>query len=199
MSNCDHHAGCRECTKRRIICDSSEPSCNKCLKKGIQCSGFGRIRFSGVAQRGKLRDGFGPQPQTSNVTPSSIRWKHDQQERIKQSRKNRNPSVDRLEPRQASKAGLAMDHVGLAVSDNNKSTDCTLMALCESVPYWIAPMGHRSRMSMSHCKIPIFSFHIVSSRLTSLPSCRARCTGDGGSGSRCQWLSRYNPTSRLRK
>ncbi|KAJ5727715.1 hypothetical protein N7493_005535 [Penicillium malachiteum] len=48
--------GCFQCSKRRIICDRTEPTCNKCQKKGIECSGLGRIRFSnGVAQRGRLK------------------------------------------------------------------------------------------------------------------------------------------------
>lgn len=33
-------AGCFECAKRRIHCDRAVPKCNKCLKKGIACSGL---------------------------------------------------------------------------------------------------------------------------------------------------------------
>lgn len=33
-------AGCFECAKRRIHCDRAVPECNKCLKKGIACSGL---------------------------------------------------------------------------------------------------------------------------------------------------------------
>ncbi|PYH90948.1 hypothetical protein BO71DRAFT_443549 [Aspergillus ellipticus CBS 707.79] len=48
--------GCFQCSKRRIICDRGEPTCFKCVKKGIECSGLGRFRFSpGVATRGKLK------------------------------------------------------------------------------------------------------------------------------------------------
>lgn len=48
--------GCYSCSKRRILCDETEPQCLKCVKKGLECSGQGlRIRFNnGVASRGKL-------------------------------------------------------------------------------------------------------------------------------------------------
>ncbi|KAI6763886.1 hypothetical protein HG530_007675 [Fusarium avenaceum] len=47
--------GCHECSKRRIHCDRTEPSCNKCTSRGLTCSGLGiRHRFNkGVAARGK--------------------------------------------------------------------------------------------------------------------------------------------------
>ncbi|GKU09589.1 unnamed protein product, partial [Fusarium langsethiae] len=47
--------GCRECSKRRIHCDRTEPSCYKCTSRGLSCSGLGiRHRFNkGVAARGK--------------------------------------------------------------------------------------------------------------------------------------------------
>jgi hypothetical protein len=49
--------GCFQCSKRRINCDRAEPSCAKCIKKGIQCSGLARIRFNeGVARRGRLKN-----------------------------------------------------------------------------------------------------------------------------------------------
>src|SRR5690242_17828824 len=49
--------GCFQCSRRRIVCDRTEPSCLKCAKKGIECSGLGRIRFAeGVARRGRFKD-----------------------------------------------------------------------------------------------------------------------------------------------
>jgi hypothetical protein len=33
---------CRQCTKRRIICDKATPQCSKCVKKGLDCSGIGK-------------------------------------------------------------------------------------------------------------------------------------------------------------
>jgi hypothetical protein len=44
--------GCRECLYRRIRCDKTDPSCQKCLKKGIECSGVGKFCFvAGVTRR----------------------------------------------------------------------------------------------------------------------------------------------------
>ncbi|KAJ5730588.1 uncharacterized protein N7483_005096 [Penicillium malachiteum] len=47
--------GCHNCSQRRINCDQGTP-CQKCVKKGLQCSGLGiRYRFNnGVASRGNL-------------------------------------------------------------------------------------------------------------------------------------------------
>ncbi|EUC27996.1 hypothetical protein COCCADRAFT_110278 [Bipolaris zeicola 26-R-13] len=55
--NVKKERGCFQCSCRRIVCDKTEPSCRKCAKKGIECSGMGRIRFAeGVARRGRLKD-----------------------------------------------------------------------------------------------------------------------------------------------
>jgi hypothetical protein len=43
--------GCRECLYRRIRCDKTDPSCQKCLKKGIECSGVGKFCFVGGVTR----------------------------------------------------------------------------------------------------------------------------------------------------
>lgn len=38
---------CYHCTKRRIVCDLTEPTCLKCGKKGLECPGYGvRYRFA---------------------------------------------------------------------------------------------------------------------------------------------------------
>lgn len=43
--------------KRRIICDRTEPHCNKCHKKNLTCPGYGvRYRFNdGIASRGQFK------------------------------------------------------------------------------------------------------------------------------------------------
>ncbi|CZR38317.1 uncharacterized protein FPRO_06492 [Fusarium proliferatum ET1] len=48
--------GCYQCSRRRIDCDRTEPTCGKCSAKGIKCSGLGlRYRFNdGIAARGKF-------------------------------------------------------------------------------------------------------------------------------------------------
>ncbi|KAF4958729.1 hypothetical protein FSARC_10954 [Fusarium sarcochroum] len=47
---------CQTCTKRRIQCDRSIPSCQKCCSRGLICPGYQfRLRWDqGVASRGKL-------------------------------------------------------------------------------------------------------------------------------------------------
>ncbi|KAH7154665.1 hypothetical protein DER46DRAFT_628499 [Fusarium sp. MPI-SDFR-AT-0072] len=47
------HQGCYECSQRRLNCDRGVPECQKCIKKGVKCSGLGiRHRFcDGVASR----------------------------------------------------------------------------------------------------------------------------------------------------
>lgn len=49
-------SGCYQCSRRRIDCDRTEPTCGKCSAKGIKCSGLGlRYRFNdGIAARGKF-------------------------------------------------------------------------------------------------------------------------------------------------
>lgn len=64
--------GCFQCSKRRITCDRAEPSCGKCIKKGIQCSGLARIRFNeGVARRGRLKNCTVPVPEFANHEETS--------------------------------------------------------------------------------------------------------------------------------
>lgn len=41
-----HLIGCYQCSQRRIDCDQGQPNCQKCLSKGLQCSGLGfRYKF----------------------------------------------------------------------------------------------------------------------------------------------------------
>ncbi|KPM40572.1 hypothetical protein AK830_g6019 [Neonectria ditissima] len=49
--------GCRVCDRRRIRCDLQRPFCQKCLKKGLTCPGYGpRLRWvNGIAARGRLK------------------------------------------------------------------------------------------------------------------------------------------------
>ncbi|RAL13387.1 Zn(II)2Cys6 transcription factor [Aspergillus homomorphus CBS 101889] len=87
--------GCFQCTKRRIICDRAEPTCQKCVKKGIECSGLGRFRFdNGVATRGKLKGSsipvldVDPAAVYRNSVPIApqIRWSHERKKRVKKER-----------------------------------------------------------------------------------------------------------------
>ncbi|KAL5377430.1 hypothetical protein DPSP01_009768 [Paraphaeosphaeria sporulosa] len=90
--------GCFQCSRRRIICDKAEPSCGKCIKKGIECSGMNRIRFTkGVARRGKLKDCTIPDVGNDGTIqlPSStsfpiIRWNNERKRGTK--RRQEDPS-----------------------------------------------------------------------------------------------------------
>lgn len=33
---------CWECARRRLVCDSTRPSCTKCTKSGVECPGYGQ-------------------------------------------------------------------------------------------------------------------------------------------------------------
>jgi hypothetical protein len=48
---------CRVCSRRRIRCDRRVPTCAKCEKRGLACSGYGVILKwdQGVASRGNLK------------------------------------------------------------------------------------------------------------------------------------------------
>jgi len=48
---------CRVCNRRRIKCDRRVPTCSKCEKRGLTCSGYGVLLKwdQGVASRGKLK------------------------------------------------------------------------------------------------------------------------------------------------
>ncbi|GBF61890.1 acriflavine sensitivity control protein [Trichophyton mentagrophytes] len=47
---------CHNCRRRRLRCDRSLPSCQKCIKKGEKCLGYGKLLVwnRGVASRGKM-------------------------------------------------------------------------------------------------------------------------------------------------
>ncbi|PSN59956.1 hypothetical protein BS50DRAFT_640399 [Corynespora cassiicola Philippines] len=84
--------GCFQCSRRRIICDKGAPSCNKCIKKGIECSGPERIRFTaGVARRGKFKDCKIPdvpregeqQALPTTITFPQVRWYSDKVKKTK--------------------------------------------------------------------------------------------------------------------
>ncbi|KAM6521834.1 hypothetical protein FALCPG4_011538 [Fusarium falciforme] len=66
---------CRVCTKRRIKCDRSLPSCQKCSSRALSCPGYSLLlRWDqGVASRGKLRGRKLPLPSPSRSNDPPIR------------------------------------------------------------------------------------------------------------------------------
>lgn len=77
------------------MCDKGEPNCQKCIKKGIECSGQSRVRFAeGVARRGFLRGSKIPDTKIakqqeeiqilpSDVSYSEIRWQKNRKQRTR--------------------------------------------------------------------------------------------------------------------
>lgn len=64
-------SGCYQCSQRRIHCDRTQPSCGKCVSKGILCSGFGvRYRFCDGSERLKGRAPM-EYPEASDALDSS--------------------------------------------------------------------------------------------------------------------------------
>jgi hypothetical protein len=66
------HTDCRVCNRRRIKCDRRLPTCNKCEKRGLQCSGYGLILKwdQGIASRGNLKGKSLPLPSKKRSTTS---------------------------------------------------------------------------------------------------------------------------------
>jgi hypothetical protein len=64
---------CRICNRRRIRCDRRLPTCGKCEKRGLTCSGYGIILKwdQGVASRGNLKGKSLPIKRADAVLPPS--------------------------------------------------------------------------------------------------------------------------------
>lgn len=55
---------CHNCRRRRLKCDRSTPTCQKCAKTGQECLGYGKLFLwnQGVASRGKMMGKSFPTP-----------------------------------------------------------------------------------------------------------------------------------------
>ncbi|KAE9372745.1 hypothetical protein N431DRAFT_457438 [Stipitochalara longipes BDJ] len=64
---------CRVCNRRRIKCDRRLPTCGKCEKRGLTCSGYGVLLKwdQGVASRGKLKGQSLPIKTAEKSAPAS--------------------------------------------------------------------------------------------------------------------------------
>lgn len=169
--------GCFQCSRRRIICDKTEPSCVKCSRKGIECSGLGRIRFAeGVARRGRLKDckvpnAGGDESHIELPTATafqSIRWPDDKKREgrresdVLQMRTTSKPSSPIVErPQLDSNADLAMLSPGLQDRDQEEEVEledlgreyASVNAYSRqlSIRPWIAPIDPKMRMLFSYC------------------------------------------------
>lgn len=173
--------GCFQCSRRRIICDRSEPSCGKCIKKGIECSGLGRIRFAeGVARRGRLKGCVIPVEDSivqgevnlpGKAPYTEVQWKSDgkQSRRSKNSSSSANSSPpilkDHTSPPQTQNDSLRraviLDTNILSEDDDDDVIDIvreggSVVPRHASYPDlqpWIAPLSSEARMLFSYCKM----------------------------------------------
>ncbi|KAJ5456916.1 hypothetical protein N7530_012190 [Penicillium desertorum] len=152
-----------------------KPTCKKCQKKGIECSGPRRIRFStGVAQRGRLKGSTIPvvDPSTeptlesdiqATPVPRKIRWKNDQPART--TRKNVKRAGPGPSTRQATKFPTPRNGDTIPCTETfdlqqndpddideyiDRPYDKRLIPVSGSVYQWLAPLNSQTRMLMSH-------------------------------------------------
>lgn len=173
--------GCFQCSRRRIVCDRTEPSCLKCAKKNIECSGLGRIRFAeGVARRGRLKDckvpkaggNSGCQQLPSTTEFQVLRWPGE--EKVKKRRRvdanegvttddHSTPFVDVPSTQLRGEEGSASPSISLTNPDeiiDDKTED--IGRGCDSltahrkqffdVAPWIAPIDPKLHMLFSYCE-----------------------------------------------
>jgi hypothetical protein len=167
--------GCFQCSRRRIICDKGEPSCGKCIKKGIPCSGQGRIRFAdGVARRGKLKDCKIPVKRgdeeaadiiSAQVAYKEVRWKSEQKGgRARKYVKQPNGKDCVLENEMELLSG---DHRHAAMSEASAATEADeeverygeendireiISSTQSNVRPWLPLLSSESRMLFSYCQ-----------------------------------------------
>lgn len=172
--------GCFQCSRRRIVCDRTEPTCLKCKKKGIECSGLGRIRFAeGVARRGRFKDckvpAAGGENECKDLPTTTgfqvLRWSDEH--RVKKRKSNANENV----PSEADPATALNLPVQLPDNPRPKPSipdlatpgevencdveeirrDCDLIVRTNAQPSqiapWIAPIDPKLRMLFSYCKL----------------------------------------------
>lgn len=153
--------------------------CAKCQKKGIECSGLGRIRFStGVARRGRLKgcavpavDGltastFETRFESSTASPRQIRWKNDPPGRRKRKAAKRTSAVITEQDESCQPAPDNQTKIVTSTISNGRRKDTVEVdeyvypgsekSLCKTssgpLTPWIDPMDSQTRMLMSHCK-----------------------------------------------
>ncbi|CAG7563454.1 unnamed protein product, partial [Fusarium equiseti] len=57
-------AGCGNCRVRKVRCDQTVPKCNRCVKLGVQCQGYG-LRLSWPRRNDRRRAIVGPNPKAA--------------------------------------------------------------------------------------------------------------------------------------
>lgn len=165
--------GCFQCSRRRIVCDRGEPTCEKCIKKGISCSGLGRIRFAdGVARKGKLKGCKMPDQRgdeealaalTANISYSQVRWDNEQkigrlQKRaLKQPKKKKSAPQDETVSQPDNSPPRALtSQITAAIGAEKARKEERLMRMIRStqsaIKPWLPPLASDVRMLFSYCQ-----------------------------------------------
>ncbi len=177
--------GCYNCMKRRIICDRTEPRCNKCHKKGLECTGFGiRYRFNdGVASRGHLKGKKQPTPTSENQSsvwkeailsqPKHLIWLN---ERFPGSPVKKTDTVTQGASDSSMIAWLNIEDFG---NDNSGSVESTAFEVdrteCPLVFYEpIELLDYKTRFLFSHCNTTFKSHYKHKLSSNSQHSCITR-------------------------
>lgn len=165
-------SGCFQCSKRRITCDLGHPTCQKCIKKGIECSGLGRIRFNdGVARRGRFKgrqlptlDPLAQDQEHFEQAPVKIRWQH------RQHKFTENTGLDERSTkwrRLSSREPLVRSpNMSLPQSSNDFTAQARkaqsskhinpgfvpFISQSSSLRPWLSPLNPEIRLLFSHCE-----------------------------------------------
>lgn len=111
---------CWECLRRRLVCDSTRPACNKCSKSGSQCPGYG------------------------DVKPARLRWLPPGKVISRQQKRDgtADPETDKHLTETATK------NVAEVISPNFE-TNTEITALLEAVEYCTSPLPRFDRPSLT--------------------------------------------------
>lgn len=123
---CQDSKPCHNCRRRRLKCDLSLPTCQKCAKTGQECLGYGKLFLwnQGVASRGKMMGrSFAAPPAPPQTSPQ----RHDRQE-------------SRIVARfSGSNAAMSIRNMGMPLQPS-------------LIDPLLQDLSHSSRHYLSHCK-----------------------------------------------
>lgn len=162
--------GCFQCSKRRIVCDLGEPHCRKCIQKGLECSGLGRIRFvPGVASRGKFKNSRIPAIQATSKEHQKVQTDDGSSSAVVLSVRPGPPRTqgtqhDQYDTGSESPSAQEVDMLfGSPIARRNKRDESISVAILQRAAEqlsqsthprpqaWLPPVGHHARMLLSHC------------------------------------------------
>ena len=124
--------------KRRIVCDETPLQCQKCLKKGLKCPGYGvRYRFSDV-KTAPFSTLSNIETSSSNRRGNALRWIDVRHSKNKKGSKRRE-LVENQEP----KSGPGIVRPGSRLQYDAKIGSTVLQSTCEGSAYISSPPPDR--------------------------------------------------------